>query len=45
MTIERLTLNGREAPRMGREGTDLFFLGYWYPQFAVHDDVDGWVAD
>lgn len=34
-----------EAPRMGRDGTDLFFLGYWYPQFAVHDDVDGWVAE
>lgn len=34
-----------EAPRMGREGTELYFLGYWYPQFAVRDDVDGWVAE
>ncbi|PQJ33929.1 hypothetical protein BSZ35_04290 [Salinibacter sp. 10B] len=29
--------------RQGREGT-VFFLGYWYPQVAVYDDVDGWVA-
>lgn len=34
-----------EAPRMGRDGHELFFLGYWYPQFAVHDDVRGWVAE
>src|SRR5258708_13043016 len=20
-------------------------MGYWYPQIAVYDDVDGWVAD
>lgn len=33
------------APRMGHEGDKVFFLGYWYPQFAVHDDVEGWVAD
>lgn len=33
------------APRMGHEGEDVFYLGYWYPQFAVYDDVDGWVAD
>ena len=33
------------APRMGYEKEDVLFLGYWYPQFAVCDDVDGWVAD
>jgi hypothetical protein len=33
------------APRMGHEDEDVFYLGYWYPQFAVYDDVKGWVAD
>lgn len=33
------------APRMGHERDAVFFLGYWYPQFAVYDDVEGWVAD
>lgn len=33
------------APRMGHEDEDVFYLGYWYPQFAVFDDVDGWVLD
>ncbi|MGE3173444.1 MAG: M1 family metallopeptidase [Planctomycetota bacterium] len=33
------------APRMGHENADVYYLGYWYPQFAVHDDVEGWVAD
>lgn len=33
------------APRMGHEREDVFYLGYWYPQFAVYDDVEGWVAD
>ncbi|MEQ1631686.1 MAG: M1 family metallopeptidase [Planctomycetota bacterium] len=33
------------APRMGHENDDVYYLGYWYPQFAVHDDVNGWVAD
>ncbi|MES3629432.1 MAG: M1 family metallopeptidase [Longimonas sp.] len=36
---------GSEAPRMGREGSAVFYLGYWYPQMAVYDDVDGWVAE
>src|SRR6185437_7513150 len=30
--------------RQGREG-NVYFMGYWYPQIAVYDDVDGWVAD
>lgn len=35
------------TPSDGREGRDedLYFMGYWYPQVAVYDDVDGWVAD
>ncbi len=35
------------APADGREGHDghVWFMGYWYPQVAVYDDVDGWVAD
>jgi len=31
--------------RQGREGHHLYFMGYWYPQVAVYDDVHGWVAD
>jgi hypothetical protein len=34
-----------KAPRMGHEDHRVYYLGYWYPQFAVHDDVRGWVAD
>ena len=30
--------------RQGREG-DVYIVGYWYPQIAVYDDVNGWVAD
>jgi hypothetical protein len=33
------------GPRMGHEAGNVFYLGYWYPQFAVFDDVDGWVAE
>ncbi len=32
------------APRMGQDG-EVFYLGYWYPQVAVYDDVSGWKAD
>ena len=39
------TVPNGEAPRMGREGSELFFLGYWYPQFAVRDCVRGWVCE
>lgn len=31
--------------REGREGHHLYFMGLWYPQVAVYDDVHGWVAD
>jgi hypothetical protein len=36
-----------ETPSDGREGRDddVYFMGYWYPQIAVYDDVEGWVAD
>ncbi|MDE3153037.1 MAG: M1 family metallopeptidase, partial [Gemmatimonadota bacterium] len=30
--------------REGREG-DVYFMGYWYPQIPVYDDVNGWVTD
>jgi hypothetical protein len=35
------------APADGKEGRDasVYFNGYWYPQMAVYDDVEGWVAD
>ncbi len=35
------------SPSDGREGREdhLYFMGYWYPEVAVYDDVDGWVAD
>jgi hypothetical protein len=35
------------TPSDGREGRDghVFFLGYWYPEIAVYDDVNGWVTD
>lgn len=35
------------TPSDGRQGRDgnVFFIGYWYPQVAVYDDVSGWVTD
>ncbi|HET9983970.1 MAG TPA: M1 family metallopeptidase [Longimicrobiales bacterium] len=35
------------SPSDGRQGRedDLYVVGYWYPQVAVYDDVNGWVAD
>jgi hypothetical protein len=32
------------APRMGQDG-EVYFLGYWYPQMAVFDDISGWHVD
>lgn len=29
--------------RMGQDG-EVFYLGYWYPQMAVYDDISGWKA-
>ncbi len=31
--------------RMGWNGDDSFYLGYFYPQLAVYDDVVGWQRD
>jgi len=31
--------------RMGREGSEVFYLAQWYPQIAVYDDLDGWARD
>jgi hypothetical protein len=28
--------------RMGTYDPTTFFVGYWYPQVAVYDDIDGW---
>lgn len=28
--------------RMGVYDTTSVFIGYWYPQIAVYDDIDGW---
>ncbi|HEY9515692.1 MAG TPA: M1 family metallopeptidase [Gemmatimonadaceae bacterium] len=35
------------SPSDGREGREghVYFMGYWYPQIAVYDDVNGWVTD
>ena len=35
------------TPSDGRQGRDdhLYLMGYWYPQVAVYDDVNGWMAD
>jgi Peptidase family M1 domain len=32
------------APRIGTDG-EMFFVGYWYPQLAMYDDLEGWRAD
>src|SRR5690625_6198728 len=31
--------------RMGRSRDNLYYLGYWYPQISVYDDVYGWFND
>lgn len=31
--------------RMGYNGDDFLYLGYWYPIMAVYDDVYGWHTD
>lgn len=31
--------------RMGREGSEVFYLAQWYPQIATYDDLRGWVRD
>lgn len=31
--------------RMGHSEDNLFYIGYWYPQMRVYDDVIGWMTD
>ncbi len=31
--------------RMGHSKGNLFYIGYWYPQMRVYDDVIGWMTD
>jgi len=31
--------------RMGYSNDNLYFIGYWYPQMRVYDDVIGWMTD
>jgi hypothetical protein len=35
------------SPSDGRQGreADVYIIGYWYPQLAVYDDLDGWMTD
>lgn len=33
------------APRNGQDDHHVFWIAYWYPQVAVYDDVNGWVAE
>jgi hypothetical protein len=32
------------APREGQDG-EVYYIGYWYPQMAVYDDINGWQTD
>jgi hypothetical protein len=36
------TIPGASTIRMGTYGEHAYFVGYWYPQVAVYDDVFGW---
>lgn len=36
---------GKESGRMGRSRGNLYYVAYWYPKFAVYDDVYGWFND
>lgn len=31
--------------RMGYSNDNMFFIGYWYPQMVVYDDIIGWHPD
>ena len=47
MTIAyRFTIPQQGASgRIGYDGDDLIYVGYWYPQVSVYDDVAGWMTD
>ncbi len=36
------TIPNKSQIRAGAYDKSSFFIGYWYPQLAVYDDVDGW---
>lgn len=36
---------GVSVVRQGQDSNEVFYLGYWYPQFAVKEDVASWVAE
>ena len=38
----RTTLPPGDVHRFGKYGNNNYFIGYWYPQLAVYDDIDGW---
>jgi len=35
-------ISSRATLRMGVYDSTSVFVGYWYPQIAVYDDIDGW---
>jgi len=36
------TIPNTDSDRMGTYDSTSFLIGYWYPQVAVYDDIDGW---
>ena len=45
LTVEAawsFTMTGGSTVRQGTYEEYSFFVGYWYPQFAVYDDIHGW---
>ena len=36
------TMQNYTTIRVGKYGPNTWFIGYWYPQIAVYDDVFGW---
>jgi len=36
------TIPNTARDRMGTYDSTSFLVGYWYPQIAVYDDIDGW---
>lgn len=35
-------IESKSQIRIGNYGTNTWFIGYWYPQIAVYDDIFGW---
>jgi hypothetical protein len=38
----RMSLPSSHVDRFGCYNESSYFIGYWYPQIAVYDDIDGW---